>query len=77
MKSLRRSSCDKIVAKLKADLFQTITANFSVWVPVMIVAFKVVPANLQVQYSNVVGFFWNIYLSFKLAKEVDEGPEEG
>ena len=68
---------DKIVAKLKADLFQTITVNFSVWVPVMIVAFRFVPANLQVQYSNVVGFFWNIYLSFELAKEVDGGREEG
>lgn len=68
---------DKIVAKLKADLFDTITANFSVWVPVMIVAFKFVPANLQVQYSNVIGFFWNIYLSFKLAEEVAPETVEG
>jgi hypothetical protein len=67
---------DKIEAKLRADLFNTIKANFSVWVPVMAIGFKFIPANLQVQYSNVVGFFWNIYLSFSLAKEVEEGTSD-
>ena len=61
---------DKVEAKLRSELLNTVMANFSVWVPVMFFAFKFVPANLQVQYSNVAGFFWNIYLSFKLAKEV-------
>ena len=61
---------DKVEAKLRADLLPTVMANFSVWVPVMFVGFKFVPANLQVQYSNVIGFFWNIYLSFRLAKVV-------
>ena len=60
----------QIDRKLRSELLSTVMANFSVWVPVMFFAFKFVPANLQVQYSNVVGFFWNIYLSFRLAKEV-------
>lgn len=52
-----------IMKKLKSDLKPTIIANFSVWVPCQFINFKFVPPHLQVLWSNMVGFFWNIYLS--------------
>jgi hypothetical protein len=53
-----------IVAKLKDDWFHTVKANNALWVPAMIINFGFVPAQYHVLFSNVVGLFWNCYLSF-------------
>mmetsp|Transcript_13143 Transcript_13143/g.15449 ORF Transcript_13143/g.15449 Transcript_13143/m.15449 type:complete len:263 (-) Transcript_13143:92-880(-) len=43
--------------------------NLAVWVPALLVNFKYVPGKWQVLFSNVVGFGWNIYLSYKTQKD--------
>mmetsp|Transcript_7581 Transcript_7581/g.12755 ORF Transcript_7581/g.12755 Transcript_7581/m.12755 type:complete len:198 (-) Transcript_7581:832-1425(-) len=55
---------DLIVTKLKEDWFHTVRANNAVWIPAMIINFGFVPAQYHVLFSNVVGLFWNCYLSF-------------
>jgi len=60
---------NKIPAKLKADWFPTVVANYAVWVPCQFVNFRFVPPHLQVLWANCVGFFWNIYLSYTCYKD--------
>jgi hypothetical protein len=55
---------EKIPQKLRDDWFSTVMANYAVWVPAQFVNFRFVPAVSQVLFANVVGFFWNIYLSY-------------
>lgn len=59
----------EIQGKIRKDLVDTCLTNWMVWIPSMILCFKYVPPNLQVLWSNSIGFFWNIYLSWTLANE--------
>jgi len=59
---------EQIVDKLKQDWATTVGANLALWVPSMFFNFRYVPPHLQVLFSNGIGFFWNIYLSFTVAK---------
>lgn len=61
---------EKIPEKIKADWASTLLTLNMVWVPVQLANFKFVPPPLQVLVVNVVGFFWNIYLSHSTFKEV-------
>lgn len=54
---------DAIPKKLEEDLLPTMVTNYSVWVPAQIINFKFVPIPMRVLWANLVGFFWNIYLS--------------
>jgi hypothetical protein len=65
----------EIPSKLNSDLKSSILANFSVWIPCQFINFKYVPPHLQVLWSNMVGFFWNIYLS-KLTYKTSPIPED-
>jgi hypothetical protein len=49
----------------------TVKANWSLWVPAMLINFKFVPPNTQVLFANVVAYFWNIYLSMAANSDVD------
>lgn len=59
---------EDIEAKLRADWLPTMRANLTLWVPSMFVNFRYVPPQFQVLFSNCVGFFWNIYLSWATNK---------
>lgn len=59
-----------IPAKLHADWAPTMLANFSLWVPAQFINFRLVPPQFQVLFANLVGLFWNVYLSAATAKEV-------
>ena len=59
---------EAVMDKLQKDLPPTIYANWSLWVPSMLFMFRFVPANLQVLFSNSIGFFWNIYLTWAMNK---------
>ena len=59
---------EDIDAKLRADWLPTMRANLTLWVPSMFVNFRYVPPQFQVLFSNCVGFFWNIYLSWATNK---------
>jgi peroxisomal membrane protein 2 len=62
-----------IEAKIRNDLPQTVLMNWSVWIPSMLVMFRFCPAHLQVLFSNSIGFFWNIYLTWKLNADGETG----
>ncbi|GLD98456.1 hypothetical protein PINS_up007153 [Pythium insidiosum] len=55
---------EQIPSKLRQDWWPTVKANWVVWVPAQLLNFRFVPGNLQVLFANVVGLFWNSYLSY-------------
>lgn len=60
-----------IPAKLQADWATTMVANFSLWVPAQFINFRLVPPQFQVLFANLVGLFWNVYLSAATAKAIE------
>ena len=60
---------EAVETKIRNDLPQTVLMNWSVWIPSMLVMFRFCPAHLQVLFSNSIGFFWNIYLTWQINKE--------
>ena len=63
--------------KLQKDLPGALVTNWCLWVPAMLVNFRFVPLKYQVLYSNMVGFVWNTYLSWKTQEEGEEGEGQG
>lgn len=59
---------EMILDKLRSDWLPTFSANLTLWVPSMFFNFRHVPPQFQVLFSNCVGFFWNIYLSWATYK---------
>ena len=59
--------------KLQKDLPGALVTNWCLWVPAMLVNFRFVPLKYQVLYSNMVGFVWNTYLSWKTQEDGEEG----
>jgi hypothetical protein len=51
---------------LKDSYQDTLTTNWGIWVPAMLINFGFMPAKFQVLFSNTVGLGWNTYLSFKI-----------
>lgn len=66
---------EKIIGKIRNDLWSTVQANYIVWVPCQFINFMLVPPHLQVLFANVIGFFWNIYLSYSTYKGPGDGPK--
>jgi hypothetical protein len=60
---------EEIPDKLRNDLVTTVLANYAVWVPSQYINFRHIAPRLQVGFSNLVGFFWNIYFSYQNFKE--------
>ena len=55
---------DKVSSKLHQEWWPTIKTNWIVWIPAQLINFGFVPGNLQVLFANVIGLFWNAYLSY-------------
>uniref|UniRef100_A0A7S0VKF2 Uncharacterized protein n=1 Tax=Polytomella parva TaxID=51329 RepID=A0A7S0VKF2_9CHLO len=55
---------NQIPEKLRQDLFNTVRANWLLWVPAQFVNFRYVPPHLRVLASNVVALLWNTYISY-------------
>lgn len=68
--SLLDGTPEKIPERLKADWAPTLVANFALWVPAQFINFKLVPAQFQVLFANMVGLVWNVYLSAAVNKDV-------
>ena len=60
--------------KLSNEWISTMLTNWSVWVPAMFINFRFVPPAYYVLYSNCVGVFWNIYLSY-VGYKVEDASE--
>lgn len=65
---------EMILDKLRSDWLPTFSANLTLWVPSMFLNFRHVPPQFQVLFSNCVGFFWNIYLSWATYKPPPRVP---
>lgn len=61
---------DMIPDKLRKDWWPTIQANWVVWFPAQLINFRFVPGSLQVLFANIIGLFWNAYISFVSHKEL-------
>jgi hypothetical protein len=59
---------EQIPETLRREWLPTVLANYSVWVPAMIINFRFIPPTHQVLFSNLVGFGWNIYMSYQSFK---------
>lgn len=62
---------NQIVDKLRADWWSTLLANYSLWIPAQLINFSVIPPQFRVLWANLVGFFWNIYLSDAANKGIE------
>mmetsp|Transcript_14019 Transcript_14019/g.21877 ORF Transcript_14019/g.21877 Transcript_14019/m.21877 type:complete len:261 (-) Transcript_14019:61-843(-) len=73
---LEGRSTDEILPRLKEDVPDTLIANWSLWAPAMMINFRFVPLKFQVLFSNLVGFVWNAYLSWKTHESTHEAVAE-
>jgi len=55
----------QIQEKLKMDFAHTLAANWKVWIPVQLLNFRFIPADLRLLFTNSVATLWNSYLSYK------------
>lgn len=44
--------------------WDTVQANWRLWVPAQLINFGLVPVHFQVLFANGVAVFWNVYLSW-------------
>ncbi|CAM9560292.1 unnamed protein product [Discosporangium mesarthrocarpum] len=61
----------KIPDKLRHDFWPTLVSNWGYWMPAQVVNFKLVPHMYQVLFANVLGYFWNVFLSFQSFKAME------
>ncbi|GJN89161.1 hypothetical protein Rhopal_002135-T1 [Rhodotorula paludigena] len=54
--------------RMQSSWWPTLKTNWSVWAPVQVANFSIVPAHLRLLTVNVVSLFWNAYLSYANAQ---------
>lgn len=54
---------DKITNMLYHEMFTLILAEWIIYVPTQAINFRFIPLKYQVLFSNVIGIFWNGFLS--------------
>ena len=59
------ANTDLLQKKLKKDWWETVRANWFVWIPAQAINFGFIRPHYQVLFSNIIGLNWNTYLSFK------------
>ncbi|MED6204771.1 hypothetical protein PIB30_012008 [Stylosanthes scabra] len=58
------------IPKLKQEWFSSVVANWQLWIPFQFLNFRFVPQQFQVLAANVIALVWNVILSFKAHKVV-------
>ncbi|OMJ78960.1 hypothetical protein SteCoe_21134 [Stentor coeruleus] len=61
-------SWEDVKSRVQKNYLNALQMNLLVWPAAMIINFKYVPLDFQVLFSNVVGFFWSMYLSYAIHK---------
>jgi hypothetical protein len=59
--------------KLKDDYWNSLVANWKLWIPFNFVNFRFIPGNFQVLFANGVSIVWNCYISFIGYKPTSKG----
>ena len=54
----------KSISNVKSKLWLTLLANWKIWPLAMLINFSVIPGRYRVLFSNFIGLFWNVYLSW-------------
>ncbi|CAM6126906.1 unnamed protein product [Calypogeia fissa] len=54
-----------IRTKLEKDLWPTIVANWKVWIPFQVMNFGLIPPQLQVAATGLLGMGWSVFVSYK------------
>ena len=57
-----------VKTRLEKHYINTLKMNLLVWPAAMLFNFKFIPLEFQVLYSNIIGFFWGMYLSYTIHK---------
>eukprot|EP00568_Trieres_chinensis_P001183 CAMPEP_0183309458 /NCGR_PEP_ID=MMETSP0160_2-20130417/25355_1 /TAXON_ID=2839 ORGANISM="Odontella Sinensis, Strain Grunow 1884" /NCGR_SAMPLE_ID=MMETSP0160_2 /ASSEMBLY_ACC=CAM_ASM_000250 /LENGTH=259 /DNA_ID=CAMNT_0025473487 /DNA_START=47 /DNA_END=826 /DNA_ORIENTATION=- len=65
----------EVPGKIERDLPGALVTNWFLWIPAQMVNFGFVPLKYQVLFSNMTGFIWNTYLSWK-TQDSDSGKAE-
>uniref|UniRef100_A0A7R9WT51 Peroxisomal membrane protein MPV17 n=1 Tax=Craspedostauros australis TaxID=1486917 RepID=A0A7R9WT51_9STRA len=66
--TLEGTSPPKVWEMIKSETMKLVMAEWVVWVPTMFLTFRYVPVKFQVLTINLVGVFWNTYLSFMVSE---------
>lgn len=62
---LQGHTFETLKKRVSDDYFNILQKNWSIWTPVQIINFYLIPLLYQVIFVRVVSFFWNIYLSWR------------
>lgn len=71
---MQHQDVERVKSKVRADYFDILLANYSVWPAVQIINFQFVPLNYQVLLTQTVAVFWNIYFSWKTNLKEKQKP---
>ena len=63
-----------IIPKLKQDLFNTVTANWALWLPGQFINFRYIPPQFNLLFSNMIALVWSTYLSWAGSRKVKDAP---
>lgn len=61
-------SWEDVKIRVRKNYINVMKMNLLIWPAAIFVNFRFVPLDFQVLYSNIVGFFWSIYLSYEIHK---------
>ena len=67
--ALEGNGLQKIRDQLALNYIPSVLANYSIWPPAQVINYMVVPPTWRMLFVNVVGFFWNIILTFLSHRE--------
>ncbi|MQM17572.1 hypothetical protein Taro_050545, partial [Colocasia esculenta] len=62
----------QVLPKLQQEWFSSVLANWKLWIPFQFLNFWFVPQQFQVLAANFVALVWNVILSFKAHREIEQ-----
>lgn len=60
---------NKAKENIKSKFWPTMVVNWKIWPAAQIINFGLVPLHYRVLFANIVGLFWNSYLSYAQYKK--------
>jgi protein Mpv17 len=64
LNGISKRSLEAGIKDVRDRFKSTMLANWCIWPAAMTINFALVPLQFQVLFSNVIGLFWNIILSY-------------
>ncbi|CAN0910240.1 Protein sym-1 [Linum grandiflorum] len=62
----------QVVPKLQQEWLSSVVANWQLWIPFQFLNFRFMPQQFQVLGANVIALVWNVILSFKAHREIQQ-----